>query len=745
MIDNDQPLLTEIAIVTSGNVDSGKCFGRGTLIMKYDGSVIPVENICPGDKLMGDDSTIRTVKSIHTGYGPMYSVAYENTSFLANGEHILCLKYNKSSGNITEYSSSYMVEYLVKCGTTLKPQYKSWSVIKYGCKEAALREAKLFVSTNIIEISINEYLALEPDYKKLLNGYRVGTTWEEIPCDISDFVKILDSDNKHIPELFKFNSHDVRLSVWDQILNFYNKQISPNTDMTLEIPVENSRLIADIEYLCRSIGLTVQINEIITKNSTVIINISETNLTYPITINPYYPNDYYGFELEENPRFLLGDFTVGHNSTFVGVMKYGDLDDGNGSARIKVAKHQHEKDSGKTSDISTRFIPCDLDPANPDKPHGVTFVDLCGHEKYLKTTAYGMNGYFPDYAFNIISANRGVMRMTREHLGILFYLEIPTVILITRIDLIDNPEIYANTLSTAVKLCKLNGKKPIILNSDKELKLEPEVLAKKEEETGLELVKLAGAMQETNNIVPILTISCKTGYFLPSVRKFINMIQPRKLWDPEKIDGSVFYIDQVFNPTGVGIVLSGLLKGKPIHIGDTLYLGPYGKEFIPIKIRSIHNDNRELLKIMGDHTRGCIAVSCLDKKIDWDRKLIRRGMVVVSSESNTKNICYRFKASIDILHHSSTIKSGYAPVIHYGSITQSARIIIEADDNEGKQEFRTNDSGTVTFKFKFAPEFVEPFEQTGKYFFFREGTTRGRGKILSIIKLDNDPDARPDE
>ena len=85
-------------------------------------------------------------------------------------------------------------------------------------------------------------------------------------------------------------------------------------------------------------------------------------------------------------------FDVVHNSTFIGVMKYRDLDDGNGSARIRAAKHPHEKNSGKTSDKATRMIECE------DKRHGVTFVDLCGHEKYLKTTTYGINGYFPDYA-----------------------------------------------------------------------------------------------------------------------------------------------------------------------------------------------------------------------------------------------------------------------------------------------------------------------------------------------------------
>ena len=37
----------------------------------------------------------------------------------------------------------------------------------------------------------------------------------------------------------------------------------------------------------------------------------------------------------------------------------------------------------------------------------VTLVDLAGHERYFKTTAYGLTGHLPDYACLIIGANAG--------------------------------------------------------------------------------------------------------------------------------------------------------------------------------------------------------------------------------------------------------------------------------------------------------------------------------------------------
>ena len=64
----------------------------------------------------------------------------------------------------------------------------------------------------------------------------------------------------------------------------------------------------------------------------------------------------------------------------------------------------------------------------------VTFSDLCGHEKYLKTTIFGLVGQCPDYTMIIVNANAGFQRMSREHLGIALALRIPFFIVVTKID-----------------------------------------------------------------------------------------------------------------------------------------------------------------------------------------------------------------------------------------------------------------------------------------------------------------------
>jgi len=43
----------------------------------------------------------------------------------------------------------------------------------------------------------------------------------------------------------------------------------------------------------------------------------------------------------------------------------------------------------------------------------LTFIDLAGHEKYLKTTVFGMTGHAPDFAMLMVGSNAGIVGMTK--------------------------------------------------------------------------------------------------------------------------------------------------------------------------------------------------------------------------------------------------------------------------------------------------------------------------------------------
>ena len=43
----------------------------------------------------------------------------------------------------------------------------------------------------------------------------------------------------------------------------------------------------------------------------------------------------------------------------------------------------------------------------------ITFIDLAGHERYLKTTIFGMTGHAPDFCMLMVGSNAGVVGMTK--------------------------------------------------------------------------------------------------------------------------------------------------------------------------------------------------------------------------------------------------------------------------------------------------------------------------------------------
>ena len=70
------------------------CFAAGTPILMYDGTFKNSENICIGDKLVGDDGNVRNVTHLTTGYDKMYLIEQNNSeNYIVNSEHTLVLYY----------------------------------------------------------------------------------------------------------------------------------------------------------------------------------------------------------------------------------------------------------------------------------------------------------------------------------------------------------------------------------------------------------------------------------------------------------------------------------------------------------------------------------------------------------------------------------------------------------------------------------------------------------------------------
>jgi GTPase len=418
---------------------------------------------------------------------------------------------------------------------------------------------------------------------------------------------------------------------------------------------------------------------------------------------------YYGFSFYHgvtNRRFLLADKTVVHNSTLTGVVINDLLDDGRGKVRSLVMKHPHEKQSGRTSCIVQNYM------RDKENKSVQILVDLAGHEKYLKTTISGISKCFIDYACIVVAANMGVLKMTREHLGIVLGMNIPFCIVLTKIDI--SPKNVTERTLNDLKNLFLKFSKNKKLNVNKNI-----LICHKN--TDINEINTRYAT-EYNKIVPIFPVSSVSGDGIQNVRNFISNLNPLSKFNTGNgiLDKVNFIIESVYSIHGIGLVVSGFLESGEIKIGDNLFLGPYYAKFYKITIKSIHNNFRESIQVLNGGNSGCINFKFINSKETLKRNSIRNGVKIV----NKPLLVSEFTCRIKLLHHHTTIKTGYQPVIHIGNISQAC-IIMEME----KETLRLYEDSTVKFKFRYHPEYIE----TGMKVLFREGKTKGTGEIIEII------------
>lgn len=426
--------------------------------------------------------------------------------------------------------------------------------------------------------------------------------------------------------------------------------------------------------------------------------------------------------------------TVGNvdsgKSTLVGVLTKGSLDDGRGKARAKVFNFAHEAGNGRTSSVAQEIMGFKhsgqqvmIDRLSVSTAASrntmwqqivqqsrqlVTFIDLCGHEKYLKTTIFGLVGLCPDYAMIVVNANAGFQRMSREHLGIALSLGIPLFFVVTKVD-VAPANVFEENVEQLRKIAKSKAvqKNPMMMQTENDVTRAIQDILK-------------------GSVCPIFTISNVTGDGLPLLRSFIQRL-PSRLYESglfKQPSAPVeFHIDDVFNVNGVGLVVGGLLRAGQIRPNQQLLLGPDKTgQFRPIMVKTLHY-KRVPTDMVESGQHSALAIRSLVKKEQLRKSMFRKGMVLVDQSLQPK-ATFEFKAEVVILHHATTIRERYQAMIHCGIIRQCACV-----KHMSCELLRTGDKAIVTFRFCFHGEYL----MLGETILFREGRTKGLGKIVEII------------
>lgn len=418
-------------------------------------------------------------------------------------------------------------------------------------------------------------------------------------------------------------------------------------------------------------------------------------------------------EVIETRIAVVGNVDAG-KSTMLGVLVKGNLDDGRGKARVNLFRHKHEIESGRTSSVGMEIMGFDthgevVTSGVPGRKltwgeigtrsaKVITFTDLAGHEKYLRTTVFGLLSSAPNYCLLMVAANNGLIGMSKEHLGIALALNVPVMVVITKIDICP-PQILEQTITQITRILKSPGARKI------------PIFIKTHEDTVLTATQFV-----SQRICPIFQVSNVTGECLDLVRTFLNILPHHGHYDSQA--PFEFHINDTFSVPFVGTVVSGVVKSGVIHAGDNVLVGPDSLgQFQATNIRSIER-KRIQVPVCSAGQSASFALRKLR------RKDVRKGMVVLPKIDGPAPQVYReFVAEVLILSHATTIRPKYQAMLHVGPVSQTCAII-----DIDREYIRTGDRATVAFRFVQRPEFL----CVGERILFREGRTKGLGIVKSL-------------
>lgn len=352
------PAAMGTAIAINGPMGTGKCHAFDTSILMYDGSVKMVQDIVVGDKVMGDDSKCRNVVSLGRGEDDMFDIVYSNgEKYGVNSEHIMCLK--QSGMNFIKNVKTKSGETRYKVCYFDKNDYKQHSRCFDNMEDATKYLDEMKLEHDYIEIPVKTLLKLPKYISTNLKGYKRGAEFSSktVPfdpyiigawlCDGTSKKSEMLLDRKHIPDDYKINDRKTRLELLAGIIDTDGSYCQKSKGY--DVIQKNKVLADDILFVARSLGFSANMKECekscMYKNEKKTgtyhrIHISGDNLSaipvkcprkmaiservinkdsmvMGITIEPRGWGKYYGFELDNNHKYLLGDFTVTHNTSLV--------------------------------------------------------------------------------------------------------------------------------------------------------------------------------------------------------------------------------------------------------------------------------------------------------------------------------------------------------------------------------------------------------------------------------------------
>lgn len=345
---------------------SGKCLAYGTPVIMYDCTIKQVQDISNGELLLGPDGTPRTVFGVTSGVDEMYKVTpVKGDTWGCNSQHILSLRVSSTHKQKTygQYLEMPLDKYLNTSDSFKRKVVKLWRppLIEFSHMSVPVDPYFLglwlgdgdtrldSVTLTTLDSPVTDHLCMVANEWGLL----VVPSLAEGKCpryrlssheNIGRSNPLIDAmrdlglgEGKTIPQIYLRNSSEVRWKLLAGLLDSDGSYSTGCWDFISKL----SNLAEGITFLARSLGLAAYISpcekfcqtggggvyyrvsisgdtsniptKLFRKRGNSRRQIKDVKIT-GFNVSHLGRGDYYGFELDGDGLFLLGDFTVTHNT-----------------------------------------------------------------------------------------------------------------------------------------------------------------------------------------------------------------------------------------------------------------------------------------------------------------------------------------------------------------------------------------------------------------------------------------------
>lgn len=354
-----------------GRADTGfgKCLARGTPVILADGRTVPVESVQPGDELLGPDGKPRRVLTTCRGVEPLYRVTPKSGQpYTVNESHILSLRVTAGSKSKKHPAGAVrnlsIREYLAET-PAFRHCAKGWRVaidwpetgkplpvdpyfLGVWLGDGTRRTTAITTGDSVIVDYCRRYFeswGLTARFKR--NSARsISVSGIDVPGRNPLYAALRAlgvAKEKHVPLGYRTAPRADRLALLAGMLDADGHLIKKGG---FSLSLKDERLFDDILFVARSLGFSATkrtiektcanngvrgkyfscsingaLDEIPTKlarKKSPPRRQKKNVLLTGITVDPVGPGEYFGFEIDGDRLFLLGDFTVTHNTVCIG-------------------------------------------------------------------------------------------------------------------------------------------------------------------------------------------------------------------------------------------------------------------------------------------------------------------------------------------------------------------------------------------------------------------------------------------